>query len=268
MQDNTNKNQETSGREIKELWTVRRQAAFNRLTNDGFKKLKPVKLLELGENERGKFARIEFDDESARPLYLETLEDACHPFLGTMDSSEQMAIAEFFKATEPVELPNGDKKSFGMLSFSSVTRSKRGKWVSTCGFDNEPKPHHEGWLQGLEFAREYMTVKKCDVRGVLLAHIIQDLAKAMDDCKGVGMKKRSHAAYAFVHTLDSLLGFAAQKANFNEFIDGKILETKEAWKFFEEREQQQKAEFVARMKSSKKEKRSKSEDSLCQEVAA
>jgi len=227
-------------------WTVSMQAAAS--------KLKPVKLLELGENERGRFVRVELEDESARPLYLKTMEDAWHRFFEPLGSECQMAIGRFFRTLEAVSLPNGHTKSFDLLSFMSVTRSKRGAVVSSCGFDNEPMPHFDGMIQGLEFAREFMSMKKCVGSRVRLASVIQDLADALSDNQaksGNASRSRSNAAFSFVHALDAVIGFAAQNADFNDFFDRCIADHEKSRAFFDELDRKKRAEFVARMKASK-----------------
>lgn len=89
----------------KEAWTSSKQAASS--------PLRIVRLLELGENERGRFARVEFDDESSRPLYLLTIADAWNSIFNALEYKERWRIREHFYGRLPqLPQPEGARKTY------------------------------------------------------------------------------------------------------------------------------------------------------------
>lgn len=231
-------------------------SVFERLTvskHVASSKLKPVKLLELGEDEHGKFAHVEFEDATSRPLYLDSLQDAWSSFFVVIGYETAWKVRGFFRDAEPEALPDGNIKRRDYLSFHSKTQSKRGKYISDCHFDVEPKPYFEGAAAGLEVAREFLHVVRAGagIPHVSLAHMIKDLARAMDGWPrgGFDTPDHSHVAAAFLSVLDGCIRFSADKFDIDAYINMRLMENESDAASYYKGEEMRKSEKSGRVRN-------------------
>lgn len=235
---------------IKSPWTARNQLEHQ--------KLKVVRLIELGENEKGRFARVEFEDESSRPLYLLTIEDAWSRLFNTLDYASQWLIRDHFNSRfADLKLPNGLVKKFKHASFISKTVTHRRKHIGASYFDLTLQESPNGRVCGLNIAREFLALAKTSgtCRIVDLAMMSKELSEAKhqrDD------ERANSAAWEFLKVIDEMIRFAACHTDFNEYIDRLTKDALRSEQFLVELEAKQKSEFVERMKKAREAKRNNS----------
>lgn len=211
--------------------------------------LKVTKLLELGESEKGRFARVEFDDESSRPLYLLSIADAWHPVFNSLNYLERRKIREHFNNhLSPIRLSDDCIKTFRDASFITDTRTKRGKYLGSNNFDTAAYEGKSGTQTGLRIAREFLELLAVGAYPANLGLTLKGIFAATD-------KKGIEAGYAFCYVMNDMLQFAASRADFNSYIDGRIESDKESEKYLNDLKAKQKAEFVTRMKAAREAKR-------------
>lgn len=225
--------------------------------------VKPIKLLELGENERGKFARIEFEDESSRPLYLLTMEDAWHPVFESLDWGSRWKIRDHYNTCEPEQMPDGKVKIRKYVSFHSNISTKRGAYVRRRHFDVPPESYYDGAVRGNMAGREFLEMLKLksgpDMR---LRFMVEELAAAYAEPFGCGRKEKTRhsTVEAFLSVLDAALSFAAKSSNFSNMIEARIegARASEAWNIKEEA--REKEELVERLRKGREAKRKASQE--------
>lgn len=235
-------------------WTPRDQLANH--------KLKVIRLIELGENEKGRFAKVEFEDESSRPLYLLTIEDAWSRVFHSLDFADQWKIRDHFNRRFPAQkLPDGSVKKFKHVSFVTETVSSRRKYLGVNHFDLAMQDSPNGKICGLNIAREFLEYSKLSnvCHGVGLTEMITSLAEAKQSKRD---ERANHAAWKFLHVMSEMLRFAARHADFNGYIDRCVEDALRTEQFLAEREAKQKSDFVARMKKAREEKQKPTEDEL------
>lgn len=226
----------------KEVWTPSKQAASSQL--------KILKLLELGENEKGRFARVEFDDESSRPLYLLTIADAWHSIFNALPYDDRWLIRGHFDGRLP-ELPQpaGARKSYRHASFVTEVRTLRGKSISSSYFDLSAYEGASGEQAGLAVARELLELYATEnCHFISLPTMFADLAAATGD-------QEKRARQAFLRVVDEMIKFAAQHASFHKYIDGQSARYAEMEKWLADAVEKEKAAFVERMKAARLAKR-------------
>lgn len=225
-----------------EVWTSSKQAASSQL--------KILKLLELGENEKGRFARVEFDDESSRPLYLLTIADAWHSIFNALRYNDRWLIRGHFNGRLPeLAQPDGARKTYRHASFATEVRSLRGKFISDSYFDLSAHGGVTGEQAGLAVARELLELSATgNCHALSLPTIFDHLAAANGD-------HEKRARLAFLLVVDEMFKFAARHANFHKYIDGQAARYAETEKWLADAVEKEKAAFVERMKAARLAKR-------------
>lgn len=229
--------------------------------------VKPVKLLELGENERGKFARIEFEDESSRPLYLLTMEDAWHPLFDNLTCEACWKIRYFFSPFESEQLPDGNVKTKFNVSFVTRTETKRGTYVSQNCFDVQAQSYGDGELTGLKMAKEYIAALSLpNFQCLSLIDIVDGMATFFveeADSKP-GELKRRNVAVGFLRELEGMLLFAAKNGSHQKYFEQKIIKRTSDLEQHEQRmkdeREHKKTEFLDRMRRGREAKREASQE--------
>ena len=225
--------------------------------------VKPVKLLELGENERGKFARIEFEDESSRPLYLLTMEDAWHPVFESLDWDSRWKIRDHYNTCEPEQMPDGKVKTREYVSFHSMVKTKRGAALEWRYFDVPPESYYDGMVRGIMAGKEFLEVLRLksgpDMR---LSLMVEELAAAHKEPRVFGSKKktRSSTLESFLSVLDAALSFAAKNANFSNMIEARIKDARASDARNIKDEAREKEELVERLRKGREAKRKASQE--------
>lgn len=227
------------------LWTARVQ--FLNST------IKPVKLLELGDGPKGKFARIEFADEVSRPIYLASMEDAWHPLFDALTWDDRWKIRRHQNPIAPETLPDGCVKEFNYLSFQSSTHTKRRRYIASSNFDVPAQSRCDGLVTGMSAAMEYMRALSLPNFRASLLGCVSDMAPFLNE-EGDDPSRR-HAAHSFINQLDEMLVFAAKNCNHQQYFQEKLLATNKAREQVKQHEEQQKTEFVERMRAAKAAKR-------------
>lgn len=225
--------------------------------------VKPVKLLELGENERGKFARIEFEDESSRPLYLLTMEDAWHPVFESLDWDSRRKIRGHYNTHEPEQMPDGKVKTREYVSFHSRVKTKRGTASEWRYFDVPPASYYDGDVRGIMAGKEFLEVLRLksgpDLR---LRFMIEELAAAYEEPFGSGSKEKTRhsTVESFLGVLDDALSFAAKSANFSSMLEARIEAVRAAEAREIKDEAREKLELVERLRKGREAKRKASQE--------
>jgi hypothetical protein len=225
------------------VWTASAQ--------DASSKLKIVKLLELGENDKGRFARVEFDDESSRPLYLLTIADAWHNIFNSLDYSDRWLIRDHFNSRLPkLPQPDGARKRYRVASFATEITSVRGRYISSNYFDLSAYEGVSGEQAGVAVARELLEIYATSNCGyaISLQAMFDDLAAADSD-----YTKRARRAFLFA--VDELLRFSAKHADFHKYLDSRSTHYAEFEKEIADHFASEKAKFVERMRAAKMAKR-------------
>lgn len=228
-------------------WTASAQAASS--------KLKIVKLLELGENAKGRFARVEFEDESSRPLYLLTIADAWHSIFDTLEPKLCREIRRHFNRRLPkITLPDGSRKEFLHSSFATETRGPRRQFLGQCYFDLAAYQEVSGTQAGLAIAREFLELKETRSGGCWTAR----LHLMLDDMQAAEGKRERDAVRAFLRVIEEMVQFSARHANFQAFIDAEVERVKQNDQRMEAFQAEQKKEFIERMKLAREARRQRS----------
>lgn len=191
-------------------WTPTLQAQTSRL--------RIAKLLELGQNEKGRFARVEFEDESSRPLYLLTIADAWHPLFQSLDPKACWKIRDHYVAKHPqIRKPDGSKKQFDRVSFSTTTLSADGRKVSSRRFDSEAYADQDGYIAGLKIAREFLELQETPAGSSFLSfsQLINDLARPSSE-------HEEQARWGFMVVLNRIVADGARTIDFRSLVDGMI----------------------------------------------
>lgn len=225
-----------------EAWTPSKQAASSQL--------EILKLLELGENEKGRFARVEFADESSRPLYLLTIADAWHSIFNTLQYNDRWQIREHFDGRLPeLPQPEGARKKYRFATFATEVRSLRGKFISDSYFDLSAYEGVTGEQAGLSVARELLELYATgNCHFISLSAMFEHLTVATGD-----HEKRARRAFLLV--VDEMFKFAARHANFHQYIDGQSAQYAETEKWLADAVEKEKTAFVERMKAARLAKR-------------
>jgi hypothetical protein len=238
------------------LWTARVQHLSSTT--------RPVKLIELGAGPRGKFARIEFEDEVTRPIYLPLLADACCPLFDSLTSRERLAIYKHFNPHTPEVLPDGNVKRRQSPSFNSRTETKHGKHLGFNSFDVEPATHDDGFVEGLRLAKEYLAaLSVSNFHIVTFREIVSGMASAIIEADGVKLEGdtpiRGNVVSGFLVALEEMLKYAAKNCNhqkyYQEQIDHHHVISALFKKTREESAQKKNAAFIERMREAKDAKR-------------
>jgi len=229
--------------------------------------VKPVKLLELGENERGKFARIEFEDEATRPIYLQTMEDAWHPLFDSLTSKERWKIRGFFNSFDSEKLPGGNVKTKFNVSFVTRTVTKKEAYVSQNCFDVPAQSCDDGELTGLKMAKEYIAALALpNFECLSLIDIVDDMARFFVEEADLkyGELKRRNVAVGFLRELECMLLFATKNCNHRKYFDEKIVKRtaylEQHEQRMKDRREKKKTEFLDRMRKGREAKRKASQD--------
>lgn len=233
--------------------------------------IKPIKLLELGENERGKFVRVEFDDESSRPLYLAAPEESWHPLFDSLDAESQRKIRRHWRAYETEQLPDGNVKRREYVSFQSEVTTKRGAYVKAHYFDVPPQSYFDGAVGGILAGKEFLDMVKLksgpDMR---LRFMIEELAAACKDPYVYRSKEKSRrsTAESFLSVLDAALIFAAKNGDFSRMIEAWIKSEQDGQAFDAVAEAQEKAELVERLRRGREAKRNAVQAPDCETISS
>lgn len=211
--------------------------------------VKPVKLIELGTGQHGKFVRIEFANEMTRPLYIPTMADAWHPIFDNLPAIERWKIRDFFNPFEPEILPDGNVKTRFNLSFVTRTCTKKGKFVSQNNFDVQDHGLVDDHVVGIKMAAEYMAALSLPTfQCTDITTIICDMAPhllASEDQHFDGVSR------SFLSELGSMLRFAAQNCNHKEYF-AKQIELQEGYSLsLAERRRLDKEAFIDRIRTAK-----------------
>lgn len=226
-----------------EVWTPSKQAASSQL--------KIQKLLELGQNEKGRFARVEFDDESSRPLYLLTIADAWHSIFNALEYSQRWRIRRHFNDRLPrLPQPDGARKNYRCATFATEVVSVRGKYISCSYFDLAAYKGVSGEQTGISVARELLELYatgNCH-QSISLVRMFDDLALAQGD-------HAERARRAFLRAIDELLRYAAKHADFHQYLDAESAQYAKTEKWLADMAAKEKEVFVERMKAARLAKR-------------
>lgn len=196
------------------LWTA--QVQYRHSTT------KPVRLIEVGTGEYGKFARIEFADEVTRPVYLPTMEDAWHPLFDSLTGDERWKIRDFFSPFESQALPGGNVKKNFNLSFVTRVETKSGKFVSENNFDVPAESYGDGELTGVRAAREYMAALSLPNFGCTsLMDIVREISTCFEEHENLksGDLSRGNVAVSFLRELEVMLRFSAKNCNHQNYFE-------------------------------------------------
>lgn len=220
---------------------------------------KPVALLECGENEKGKFVRLAFDDETTRPLYLLTLADAWHPVFKSLDDWETIwKIRRHFAPEVREAQPDGTYKVQGVLSFQSKQVTKRGAYVCSLEFDVPKEKYSRGRVRGMLAAQELLDVMRLpDGPTPHFPNLIRDLAKAMEDMKGSGNGATWGAATGFLDILETVLHYGARHCYYSDFIAKRVASELNYEEYRDKKDREDKAAFVERMRVARQAKKPK-----------
>lgn len=221
---------------------------------------KPVALLGCGENEKGKFVRLAFDDETTRPLYLLTLADAWHPVFKSLDDWETIwKIRRHFSPEVKEAQPDGTHKIRGVLSFQSKQVSKRGAYVCSLDFDIPKEKYSRGRVRGMLAAQELLDVMRLpDGPTPHFPNLIEALAKAMEDRKGSNGKDATWgAATGFLDILEGVLQYGARHCYYSDFITRRVASELSYEEYRDKKDQEDKAAFVERMRVARQNKKPK-----------
>jgi len=232
-------------------------------TPDEFLKVstaKPVALLECGENEKGKFVRLAFDDETTRPLYLLTIADAWHVLFKSLDDWDVIwKIRRHFSPEVREAQPDGTYKVRGVLSFQSKQVTKRGAYVCSLDFDVPKETYTKGRVRGILAAQEMLDAMRLpDGPTPHFTDLIKDLAKALEDFKGgTGEACTWGAAVGFIGVLETVLHYGARNCYYADFISKQVASELRAEAFYAQKRQEAKEDFVERMRVARKTKKAK-----------
>lgn len=220
---------------------------------------KPVALLECGENEKGKFVRLAFDDETTRPLYLLTLGDAWHVLFQSLNDWDVIwKIRRHFSHEVREAQPDGTYKVRGVLSFQSKQVTKRGAYVCSLDFDVPKEEYSRGRVRGMIAAQELLDVMRLpDGPTPHFPDLILGLAKAMENRKGCDKQDTWGAAVGFLSILEGVLQYGARHCYYSDFISKRIASELKADAYYEQKKQQDKAAFVERMRVARQAKKPK-----------
>ena len=183
--------------------------------------LKPVKVLEAATTgEHGPWALIEFDGGFTRIIDLPTHKDASHPVFNSLEWGGRWRLREVGAWVVPV----GDSttKIFKcLLSFTSETYTKRGKWLANNCFDVPDENHEEGKLTGYRAARELLQAMRADADfggSNSFVDILKD-ASAAAAVIGGHDNSRMWAARGFFEVLEGVVRGAAKHMSCENYID-------------------------------------------------
>lgn len=140
------------------------------------------------------------------------------------------------------------------LSFHAAA-TKRGTIKEFFAVPNENAD--DGQVTGIKVFRELLDAIKADVDGLSAVNrfiypTLLDMAGALTESEE---NSRSGAARTVLSMLGEAVSFMAKNANFEDWLDAKLIEAEEMKLFFAEREAKEKAEFIARMTAGKAAKR-------------
>jgi hypothetical protein len=213
--------------------------------------LKIVRLLELGVNDKGRFARVEFEDESARPLYLLSVAEAWHDIFSSLEWSDRWAIRRHYndRFPEPT-LSDGSKKKFKYASFTTETYSRRRKYLASNDFDLDAYKNIDGYQAGLLVAIEFL-----DLQSISSGRYCVSLSRMLFDIASASGPHAADARRAFMLVMDDMVRFAAKHCAYRGFIEQELARAEQCQEIREKREAEERAAFVQRMKAAKEAKR-------------
>lgn len=166
---------------------------------------------------------------------------------------EEMA-ARMIKSSE------GEIRRLGYLSFQYAVMKEAGSRKGTyrrVDFDCRPMPYYEGYVQGVEMAEEviafYRKHKQSDleINSVIAAAIVASKEVLPDTAV-----TRRGQAFGFLDVMAALIRVGTGNIN-PKWIENKKTRALESQKYSEERTQQEKAEFVARMRAAREAKKTR-----------
>lgn len=226
-------------------WTPAHHAKVN--------KTKPIRLLELGEGEHGKSARFEFPEGWQRTIDLPTQADGWHPLFSELSFDERKKLHQHVQ--QPVVIgPDGVRRQNMGLSFTTRTPNKRGYSQDFNHFDVPAEQYATGRITGYRCAKELLDALK---RGYGPHIPIRDILKDAVNAKYGGYPDKGQwgAACTFINVVEQALLFLAKNSQYADWIDRAIKYEEECIARGAERDAQEKAAFVERMRKARAAKR-------------
>lgn len=227
------------------LWTPAHHAKVN--------KTKPIRLLELGEGEHGKNARFEFPEGWQRTIDLPTQADAYHPLFSELSLDERQKLHRHVQ--QPVVIaPDGQRKQRTGLSFTTRTLNKRGHSQDFNHFDVPAEVYGQSRMTGYRCAKELLDALR---RGYGPHIPMRDIIKDAVNIKYGGYPDKGQwgAACTFINVVEQALLFLAKNSQYADWIDRAIKYEEECIARGAERDAQEKAAFVERMRKARAAKR-------------
>lgn len=233
-------------------WTPAHHAKVN--------KTKPIRLLELGEGEHGKNARFEFPEGWQRTIDLPTQADGWHPLFSDLPQEDGAALRSH--VAQPVVIgPDGERRQSLGLSFTSCTLNKRGHWTGDNHFDVPEEKYADGRITGLRCAAELLEALQ---RGygphISLRDVIREAINVKFERGGGDNASRWGAACGFMGVIEESVKFLAEHGRHADWIAKKIEKEERYLAHCAERDAQEKAAFVERMRKARAAKRAAREE--------
>ncbi len=231
-------------------WTPAHHAKVN--------KTKPIRLLELGEGEHGKNARFEFPEGWQRTIDLPTQADGWHPLFSELSFEERQKLRQHVQ--QPVVIgPDGVRRQNMGLSFTSRTMNKRGYSQDFNHFDVPAEEYADGRITGYRCGKELLDALK---RGYGPHISIRDILKDAVNAKSGGYHGKGQwgAACTFINVVEESLRFLAKHSQYADWIDRTIKSEENSIAALAERDAQEKAAFVERMRKARAAKRAAREE--------
>lgn len=138
---------------------------------------------------------------------------------------------------------------------NSPSFHKSGKRVAQDNWFAVPAEEvQDGHITGIRVMREILDSLKTSggygrSGNVVFWRFIQDLGKAMEESRGI--RSRRHAAWKTAVLIEEALEFFANKANYAQWLQAKLVESEKDKVYWDAHQATEKADFVRRMKDAR-----------------
>ena len=216
-------------------------------------KIKPIRLLELGEGEHGKNARFEFPGGWQRTIDLPTQADTWHPLFSDLSLEDRQKLHQHVQQPIVIGLDGVRRQGMG-LSFTTRTLSRSGHSKGFNYFDVPSEDYLEGRKTGYRCGAELLAAYE---RGYgPLINLMPIIEAAVDATKGsTSRESRRGAACGFLNVIEEAVKFLAKHGQYANWLTRKIDFEESITASIAKREAQEKAAFVERMRQARAAKR-------------
>lgn len=215
---------------------------------------KPIRLLELGEGQHGKYALCEFPGGWGRKVGLRARVDAWHSWFWELPSKDRQRIQEHVGFVIR-KSPKGVRKQSMGLSFATRPITRRGFAEKIDFFDVPEEVRSAGIATGYRAAAElFHDLRLGGESDWMLRGILRDVV--MSEATAEGSPSKEGAASAFMEVVEKALVFMARHTRDDEWLKRRIDEAENTHQESMEQEGQSKAAFVERMRQAREAKRS------------